>query len=256
MSTDGYSDETLMAFADGELDAAMSAEIERAITRDDALAARVAMFAETRSGARDALAPLLDEPVPAELAARIDTLVAGAKQDADETVVALEPPRPAATAQPPAPAQWRLPLAASIALIAGGAIGYVLGTSGEPAVDGLVSANLAQPGIIAALESVASGAESTLPGGDRFRAIASYADVDGTLCREFEVDHAPASTVVAVACRPDSAWTLQFTVARSGNADGYAPASSLEALEAYLNAVDAGEPMSPEDEAKALQALR
>ncbi|TIN32241.1 MAG: anti-sigma factor, partial [Mesorhizobium sp.] len=37
---------------------------------------------------------------------------------------------------------------------------------------------------------------------------------------------------------------------------GYAPASSTEALDAYLSAIEAGAPMSAEEEVKALDEIR
>ncbi|MEM9107199.1 MAG: anti-sigma factor, partial [Pseudomonadota bacterium] len=85
------------------------------------------------------------------------------------------------------------------------------------------------------------------------RAIASYRDAVETLCREFEVDRTDNSTIVAVACRADTQWEYRFTVVAGQTNSGYAPASSLEALDAYLNAVGASDPLSPEDEAAALQ---
>src|SRR5581483_10390293 len=63
------SDETLMAYADGELDAAERAAIERALDSDPALAARVAQHQALRSDVFAAFAPILDEPVPPALTA-------------------------------------------------------------------------------------------------------------------------------------------------------------------------------------------
>jgi anti-sigma factor RsiW len=54
MNGHDFDDETLMAFADGELDEAAAARVERAIADDEALAARVALFMETRDQARAA----------------------------------------------------------------------------------------------------------------------------------------------------------------------------------------------------------
>jgi hypothetical protein len=60
---------------------------------------------------------------------------------------------------------------------------------------------------------------------------------------------------VAVACHGGGAWDVPFTVA-AGQADGgYAPASSLEALDAYLAAVGAGPPLEPAAEREALSAV-
>ena len=48
MTREDFDDETLMAFADGELDEATSAQLETALAADDGLAARLAVFLDTR----------------------------------------------------------------------------------------------------------------------------------------------------------------------------------------------------------------
>lgn len=248
MTEQRFSDEELMAFADGELDPEKQAAVEQAIETDEDVAARVATFMESGALARDSLQPLLEEAVPASLAAKVDAMV-----DPQSNVTAF--PGPARVA-PQARQRWALPLAASIALVAGAIGGYLVGSPSQTAPGGLQMADLAQPGIVSALNSVASGAESDLADGDRFRAIASYRGTDGALCREFEVDHTDNTTVVGVACRPGDRWELQFTVVAGQNTSGYAPASSLEALDAYLTAVGAGQPLSAEDEAGLLRSIR
>ncbi|WP_136658864.1 zf-HC2 domain-containing protein [Nitratireductor sp. XY-223] len=244
MTQERFSDETLMAFADGELPPEEREAVERALENDPALGERVAAFLDSRMRAQDALKPLLDEPVPEALAARVSGMIGE-----QSNVTAFRQRQAGAPAR-----RWALPLAASVALVAGALGGYLAGISGPDTESGLRMADLSQPGIVTALNSVASGAETGLAAGERFRAIASYRDADNTLCREFEVDHADGSTVVAVACLPDGTWELQFTVVAQQNSSGYAPASSLEALDAYLSAVGAGAPMSAEEEEAALRS--
>ena len=242
-----FSDETLMAFADGELAPQEQEAVERAMEDDPALAERVAVFLDSRMKARDALNPLLDEPVPEALTARIRDMT-----DKPSNVTAF--PRRPSGIQRPGP-RWALPLAASIALIAGGLGGYTAGKSGQGQQNGFGTAEIGQASITAALNTIASGTETGLSAGERFRAIASYRDADGTFCREFEVDRTDGSTVVSIACRPDKIWKMQFTVIARQSSAGYAPASSLETLDAYLSAVGAGAPMSVEEENAVLQAF-
>ena len=61
---------TLMAYVDGQLASAHSAEVEQWCAQDPALAAEVAALQAQRQALRDALDPLLDEPVPARLLLR------------------------------------------------------------------------------------------------------------------------------------------------------------------------------------------
>ncbi|MEM9106852.1 MAG: anti-sigma factor, partial [Pseudomonadota bacterium] len=152
MSDQRFSDETLMAFADGELSPQEYASVEQAMAADTELAARVTAFIESRTVAQGALAPLLDEPVPDELAGKISAML-----DEPSNVVDFTPPQTRAL-----PRKWALPIAASIALVAGGVGGYLTGVSSiqQPVEVALDAVN--QPAIVAALNSVASGEERDL----------------------------------------------------------------------------------------------
>ncbi|HTV67539.1 MAG TPA: anti-sigma factor [Rhizobiaceae bacterium] len=246
-----FSDEILMRFADGELDEATAARLEQALAADDALMARFALFTETRAASKAALQPLLDEPVPEKLRAAVEDMVARKKAaDAAANVVAF----PAGGAS--RHVTWRLPLAASlVAALVGAAAGFwIAGPSGTPSGAGVQIAGLNDSAISGALASVASGDETSI-GADRFRAIATFRDSDQSICREFEIDTKDRDTVIAVACHVDRAWKVNFAVVAPSADGGYAPASSTEALEAYLAAIDAAEPMAPDAETEALRAL-
>ena len=60
--------------------------------------------------------------------------------------------------------------------------------------------------------------------------------------------------MVNIACHQPHGWDMRFAVA-TGGADDYVPVSGLEALDAWLNASEAGEPMGAEDEQAALSQL-
>src|SRR5215472_18904714 len=66
-----FSDETLNAYVDGELDAATRAALETAMTGDPELAQRVARQRALRARVREAFAPVLTEPVPERLLASV-----------------------------------------------------------------------------------------------------------------------------------------------------------------------------------------
>jgi anti-sigma factor RsiW len=255
-----FPDEMLMRFADGELDADEMAVIEKAMESDDDLVARVAMFIETKAEAQAALKPLLDEPVPEKLKAAVEGMIAAKRaEDAKvetkpATVVPFEARK---TAAKPAVRQWTLPLAASIAAVIGGLAGYWAANTGERGQGGLWVAGVIRPALGEALATVESGKEIRLAGiSDRFRVIATFRNNAEDLCREFEVDSADRSTVVSVACRSEDEWRVSFAVVAPGDAQGYAPASSTEALDAYLSAIEAGDPLSVEEEAEALSTIR
>ncbi len=247
MTDHPFDDETLMAFADGELDQATAAEIARAAEADAAVAARIAAFRETREIARDALQD--DASVSADLRASVQRMVDEATVPVTQTV----PYRKAGVMQPRA-TRWALPLAASIALAIGGAGGYFAGFQSSGDGNAFDTAGLSVPGLSTALNTVPAGQETPL-GEDRFRAIATFRDADESLCREFELDKTDGRSIVAVACRPGAVWDVQFTVVAQRADNGYAPASSLDVLDAFLTARGAGEPLPVDAEAAALGAL-
>ena len=253
MTKPDFSDEILMSFADGELDAETSAAIEEAMESDDELVARVALFMETRTAAQTALKPLLDEPVPGHLVAAVERMVEEKRAQTAEpaNVVPLRQagPRLAIT-------RWTLPLAASVAAVIGGIGGYLLALPGAAEQNSLHVAGINSPALGQALATVVSGQETELSDSNqRFRAIATFRDSTGALCREFEVDSPDRSTVISVACRSADAWRVSFAVVAPGTDTGYAPASSTEALDAYLSAIDAQPPLETGEEAAALREI-
>lgn len=255
MTEETFSDEILMRFADGELDPATVARIEQAMEIDDRLVTRVAMFIETRAQAQAALKPLLDEPVPEKLVAAVEQMVEAKR--ASEKAASVLPFGGGRMAGPPSRSQWLLPIAASLAAVVGALAGYWAAGTNERAQGGLWVAGVIRPALGQALETVESGKEIKLAGiSDRFRAIATFRNNSQDLCREFEVDSQDRSTVMSVACRSGDEWRVSFAVVAPGDAGGYAPASSAEALDAYLSAIEAGTPMSAEEEIQALTEVR
>jgi hypothetical protein len=234
-------DEMLMAFADSELDGEAAAVVAAAVAADPALAARLAAFRHSRAAVAAAFGALPKAPVPDPIADRIRALAAEAA--APSNVVALPQRRTIPI--------WQLPIAASIALVAGLTAGHLL----LPA-PGTTTALLDDPEVASALTKLPSGARMVLDNGAQVALIATFENGDRVICREFEFDQPDGVTTVAVACRTEAAeaaWDLRLAIAADAGAEGYAPASSLEALDAWLVATGAGAPLSAEEEAAALR---
>jgi hypothetical protein len=235
-----YSDDILMALADKELPADMAARVQAAIEADPDMAARYAIFVKSRAAmARLRRAP---DAVPEALVAHVRRL--GAEARAEETrsnVVSL--------------CDWRrvpalpMSIAAAIALAAGLFVG--MQTAQTPG--GSQLAGLGQPGVTDALGQLPSGERKPLKGGGEMVVIGSFLTGDGALCREFEYDGPDGRTLVSVACREGKDWETRLTIAAQASDDGYAPASSLETLDAWLTATEASAVLSPEEEMAALQ---
>jgi len=249
MEGNAFSDETLMAYADGELDAGTSRDVEAAAQADPEIARRIAGFKSSRALLGDVARARL-EPVSADLEARVCETLRAARDDEKrpDTVV------PFARAKARRATWWPMAAAASLALavgLAGGA--WLTGSDAGGAKGGLGVASFG-PEMSQVLGTQPSGTRTAVEAGE-IAMIASFVNADGDFCREFEFDRRNSETIVSVACRTDSGWQPRLAVVAAGTPDtGYAPASSLETLDAYLGAIGAGAPLSLEEEADAMQA--
>lgn len=247
MSSQEITDEMLMAYADGALSDDQIADVDVAIARDPALMKRVDMFRGTMTHLA-ALGRAQSGDLPDFIEDRIRALAA---QSEPTTIVDLAERR----RQRQVPL-WQVPLAASL-FLAIGIAGTLIAQRSVP-TDGadLRVAGLDQPALRTALGELPSGTRAPLPNGGEVLVIASFNDGEGTFCREVEFDPPTGRTIVSVACHEGADWDVRFAVAAAAvDATGYAPASSLESLDAYLSASGAGAPMTTQEERAALDNL-
>ncbi len=239
-----FDDETLMAFADGELDEATSVRLETALAADEALAERLAVFLESRLLVASALKPLIDEPLPEALLASVRRMAdeAQGRQSEGSNVVALRPRQQQVKRW--AEHRWVMPLAAGIVLVITGVVGFTIGLNRNP------SAMNSSAQVAGVLDREASGRDIALGSGEMLHIIATFRDKNGSLCREYELKQASGSTL-SIACRHDQAWVTQLALT-SATAEGYVPASSQETIDVYLSSIQAGTPLSAEEERAAL----
>ena len=235
-------DEMLMAYVDGELDRAAADDVRRATESDATLARRANAFRTTRGMAKDAYAGIKSDPVP-------ERLIAAVLGGGNANVVPLRRNRARTWASRAA-----LPLAASIALIAG-LSGYWIALQSTPGGTDLFGGRA----VAEALGETPSGAERTLraaSGEARLRTLATYR-VDGGLCRTFEVASGSQETVRGVGCARGSGWRVDVAVAAVGSGN-FTPASSgaPAAVDAYLDALDAEGPLNAEEEAALAKGAR
>ncbi|MDP3852616.1 hypothetical protein [Phenylobacterium sp.] len=224
-------DETLMAFADGELDAEASREVADAIAHDPVLRARVERFRAVRALVSDA-ATAHAPPVP-------PGLLDAARRHVDRTQAG----------------RWTLPtaLAAGIAGLALG-LGVMTAQTGPALVD--VKAGMAARGALkAALDATPSG-ESKAGGGLAVSPQYTLRAADGRTCRGFRVT-GRASVLEGAACREDDGWRLLVLApAVAAPKGGFATAASPEpvAVQAAVDALGAGDPLGREAERALIEA--
>ncbi|GAA4131909.1 anti-sigma factor family protein [Aminobacter aganoensis] len=250
MSRREFDDETLMAFADGELDDDTTATVEAAMETDDDLVARVAAFIESRALAASALKPLIDEPVPEALTQSVQKMIDEARAS-DPSAVANNVVTFPSRDMRPARSTWAMPLAASLAAVVFGAGGYLAGQAGAPASGNLAMTTINDAEVAKALDSTASGTDVAL-GDATLKLVSSFRDETGTLCREFELHRASKSAIVSIACRPEQDWDVRLAVAAQAPGGDYVPAGATETVDSYLTTINAGAPLSVAEEKKAL----
>ena len=205
-----FTDETLMAFADGELDAGTRHAVELAMRVDSVLAAKVEQHILLRQNVFRAFARTLDEPVPHRLrpaptspkVVHLDSVRMARKPVVVET-----------------PHRWSWPewgaLAATLVVgVLAGTLG-VFGVQGETtfAVAGSNGALTARGKLDTALtRQLASAAPAA---GAGVTIGVSFVAKDGQYCRTFAIGDA-----AGLACRLDGQWHIPVLADGAGGADG------------------------------------
>ncbi len=198
-------EETLMAYVDGELDANARAAVEAAIKSDPDVARRVARQQALRKKLRDAFDDVLDEAVP-------DRLIATARKapaaSADARVTDLS--RARAEKAERFVRRWSWPQwgAMAASLVLGVLVGQALLRT--PAAGPIVARDgrlIAQDALAEALSSQLAGDQSL---DARIGMGLSFRSKSGEYCRTFVVREGRG--VAGIACRDGDAWAVQVVV--------------------------------------------
>jgi hypothetical protein len=238
-----FSDEMLMAYADGELDLVARAEIEAAMARDPAIAQIVERHRAVAAQLRSAYGGVLEEPVPERIASLVAEPGAAAVVDLASRRVARD-----ARAMPGGPRmpQWAA-LAASLAI--GLFVGF-LATRGPSAPYEETGTGLVARG---ELDRALTTQLASAPGDAEVRIGISFRDHRGDYCRTFQMHR--EAPLAGLACRAGEDWKLQLLATAPAQHGELRPAASMPM--AVLHAVDAaieGEPLDAAAESNARKA--
>jgi hypothetical protein len=230
-----FSDETLMAYADGELDPQERAAIEEAMRDDPAIANAVANHRALRADVAAAFAGILDEPVPARLQPQVP---------APAPVLSLDAARAERTAAK-ARRTWSWPEWGALAamLVVGVLAGKAL-PGGAPAIAGNGGQVVAQGELASALDRQVGG-----QGNAKVKVGVSFAARDGDYCRTFIM-----GTSAGLACRTGGQWKIPVLSETAPEAAGGYRQAGSALPPAVLDAVDeriAGKPLDAAGEAAA-----
>lgn len=260
-----FTDEELMAFADGELDASRTAAIRAVLVTRPDIAARVDVFGRSRRIVKDAAAQQFKAALPPALKTRVEQMIADAGDRAttlppaenaampNDNVVAISARRSAQAER--GRSSWITAIAASLVAIVAGLAGYWTGASGSGASRGIAVAATVSGPLAAALSRVPSGGQEMLGDGAEISIVSSFEEGARALCREFELSVPDSSRIHAVACWRGGGWTTEMALHAAAGETGYLPASGAAAVDTYLSAIGAEAPLPAEDERQRLQAL-
>jgi hypothetical protein len=238
-----FSDETLMAYADGELDPETCRRIEAAMSSDAEIARKIADYRALRAEVSAAFAGVIDEQIPPRLIDAASNAPAGPPPGVADLVARRE-----------AKAQsrrwtWREWTSIAASLVLGVLLSRTLMQSSDTealiAVDGTVvgRSTLSQ-------ELSNQVGPSTEPDSQVHIAL-SYRAQSGEYCRAFTI-RAPHA-ISGIACREDAGWQVRALARSGGDAqeEGYRMAGTpLPTI--IVQTVDAtmdGEALDPEEEA-------
>jgi hypothetical protein len=202
-------DELLVAYADGELDAAQVARVERAVSADPSLQARLAALTRAGELTREVFEAKGHDPVPSALIGAIMTGSTAPRQSADASRRSL---------RQRLADWWQIPLPAAafgaLALLAiGGLLGYLL-PHGTPQAGAITTAGEVPPDspLHLLLQEQPSG--GTLAAGAlNLEVLATFVDGE-RVCREYRAtnDTGPYEYHAGIACRAGDAWQVAISV--------------------------------------------
>ncbi len=259
-------DETLMAYADGELDSAARAQVEALLTRSPDGHARLAVFKKTGTPLAELFRKPMDEPPPAHLVALVMASGAAAKYHKQATNNSRSRRFLDVVGETLFGSQqhWSAGFAYGVAMVAigAGAGWYMHGAElGEARGPGLVAFEqgqiLAQGALARALETAPSGTGVTLISADgptpTVKADLTFRSRQQGYCRQYELAM-PGDGHAGIACRRDDGkWRLEIyaaAAARPSSSTRIIPAGGAGAstVEAALNSMIEGEALGSDDE--------
>jgi hypothetical protein len=234
-------EETLMAYVDGELDAAARTEVEAAMRNDPTIEMRIAQQRQLRAKIELAYAEELTEPVPDRLLAAARGIV----RTGEANILRLDEARASMAAAPSRiearKSRWQLvaPMAASLL------IGVGIGFFAWRQSDSIVTRD--SKGALVAGGSLARGLSSQLAGDSTKSSVEiglSFLAKSGDYCRTFTLLDASSA---GFACRHSNRWEIrmltEFGPLRGGS--GYRTAGSAlpPAIRSAVEEQISGEPL-------------
>ncbi len=264
MSAD-ITDETLMAFVDGELEAGERQRVAAALEHDADLRARLQVFEQTGRELGALFDQPMNEPVPSHIEEMVRRAPLGQRPVSPLERIATRLRDTIGELSGPA-ASWATAGVAATIFAVGLSVGlWFQNLPTGISTDRIALLNVednhiwAQGALKTALETAASGEEHKWPTGSNGGTVVpvlTFKDKTGRFCREYAVAGTPEASAVGIACRTDAArWSVEIHTAQSTEAQSIAPASGtgIERLNALMTEMSEGEPLDLDAEEAAIR---
>lgn len=240
------SDEVLMAYADGELDASVAHALEAAMITDAALVGRLVVFLRSRRLVRAVYAIEGLEPVDEDLA------FAARAHGRDARPSAKAPPV-RAKGEP-----WRAWLRglgwAPVGAFVGALALLAALQPWQPHVSGPF-ATLESGEASALMYQMASGDTAELHQG-KLRVMSTVEIKGGAVCREVNLESPEAHTEAVTCASPDRPWRVLLASRVADRADAFTPSSASHPADSFFQHNEAGARLTGQDEQRVLARLR
>ncbi|MFQ3172606.1 MAG: hypothetical protein ACI9DG_002647 [Oleispira sp.] len=232
------SDETLNAFIDGELSTLEMNIVRDAIVKQPAVAERVDALAALNSQVHASLSSIDTVPLSKGLDDLRKKLEVSARSEHSsgnaDNIIRFPWWRKVQTA-----VTMPTAIAASVAAIFGFFMNFDTNTNSDALTDWTA--------INDALTHQRSGAVITTQSGASFEARLTFLNNGGEYCRQFYVKSMNSPALQSIACRVGDDWNLRAAIP-AGDQASYQTASSDRSLDAILDTMMEGDPVSPEQE--------
>ncbi|HXA46894.1 MAG TPA: hypothetical protein VNW52_04635 [Burkholderiaceae bacterium] len=255
-----FSNEILMAFADGELDAATRSAVEAAMRDDSALAEQVAQHQAMRKDVFKAFAAVLDEPIPDRLSASLQSASPTQEMRVPAANIATHAHATISDGKPAAndAKGWSWPQWGTMAamLMIGIALGHL--TQSDRQSDSQLALSSSANGVLTAQGVLDMALSKQLAStGEANAAVKigiSFVSTDGNYCRSFTLQR-EAAIMSGLACKAGTKWEVPVIAQGTTSTSEYRAAAS-ETPAVVLDAIDhrlAGKALDAAGEQAAMQ---
>jgi len=238
-----YSDEILSAYLDDELPKSQRQELENALEADDDLRARLERLSAVDAHFLEGIDEIAGQDIPSHILGLLN----------DEKVVAYVPK--------PKMKRWVYPIAASLIISLFSGMGFVAGQKNYKPNHTLFVSNISPSHPLFAVLETSSSAELTsieTNADIKVEMLLSFKSIDERYCRQFNLQRTHQA-YEALACKDGIDWQIMALGLSAANLDKevYHTATGIAspAVEAAIDLIIQGDPLSLEEEDRLIQSL-